>query len=183
MKRAIVGLWLVPLVLATVFWFWPPRGEDSYHHTINAVEQVRAWQEGAPFPRYHRAWNGGTGTFVPTIYSPIPLSTQGGLAWLIGDGQQAVGVSLALALLVTGIALVRFSGMPSSIVVVVAPYIMALSLGRSTTTEAWSMAGAAIVLPLALPSAGMSRGRGLALARRAARACWSRCSWRRRGNP
>lgn len=164
MKRAIVGLWLVPLVVAAVFWFWPPRGDDSYHHAINAVEQVRAWQEGALFPRYHRAWNGGTGTFVPTIYSPIPLSIQGGLAWLIGDGQRAVGVSLALALLVTGIALGRWSGMPSSIVVMVAPYILALSLSRSTTTEAWSMAGAAIVLPLALPSAGKSRGRGLALA-------------------
>jgi hypothetical protein len=163
-KRAIVGLWLVPLVVAAVFWFWPPRGDDSYHHAINAVEQVRAWQEGALFPRYHRAWNGGTGTFVPTIYSPIPLSIQGGLAWLIGDGQRAVGVSLALALLVTGIALGRWSGMPSSIVVMVAPYILALSLSRSTTTEAWSMAGAAIVLPLALPSAGVSRRRGLALA-------------------
>ena len=33
-------LWLVPLVLAATLWFWPPRGDDSYHHTINAIEQA-----------------------------------------------------------------------------------------------------------------------------------------------
>jgi hypothetical protein len=159
-----VGLWLVPLVLAAVFCFWPPRGDDSYHHSVNAVEQVRAWQEGAVFPRHHRAWNGGTGTFVPTIYSPIPLSIQGGLAWLIGEGLRSVGLSLALALLVTGIALTYWSGISSANVVLIAPYIMSLSLARSTTTEAWSLAGAAVVLPLALPPAGVSRRRGLALA-------------------
>ena len=164
MRRAVVGLWLVPLLLAVVFWYWPPRGDDAYHHTMNAVEQVRAWHEGASFPRYHRGWNGGTGTFVPTIYSPVPLAIQGGLAWLIGEGQRAIGVSLALALLVTGIGLVRWSGSSTAIVVLVAPYIMSLSTGRSTTTEAWSMAGAAIVLSLALPPAALSRRRGLALA-------------------
>jgi hypothetical protein len=164
MKRAAATLWLVPLVLAAVFWFWPPRGDDSYHHSINAVEQVRAWREGASFPRYHRAWNGGTGTFVPTVYSPIPLSIQGALAWLIGDGQRAVGFSLAVALLVSGIALTRFSGTFSAIVVLVAPYILSLACSRSTTTEAWSMAGAAVVLPLALPPASLSTRRCLALA-------------------
>jgi hypothetical protein len=157
-------LWLVPLALAATLWFWPPRGDDSYHHTINAIEQARAWDEGAVMPRYHRGWNGGTGTFIPTIYSPISQSVQGGLAHVVGDGQRAVGLSLAVALLVAAIALVGWSGQPMAIVVLLAPYLMAVSLSRSTTTEAWALAGAAVVLPLAMPPVRMTRRRGLGLA-------------------
>lgn len=164
MRRAVLVLWLVPIVLAAVFWFWPPRGDDSYHHTINAVEQARAWKEGALLPRYHRGWNGGTGTFVPTIYSPIPLTLQGGLARLVGDGQRAVGLSLAAALLVMALALVKRRGGSNATVVLIAPYIMAVIFSRSTTTEAWSLAGAAIVLPLALPPVRMARWWGFGLA-------------------
>jgi hypothetical protein len=86
------------------------------------------------------------------------------LAWLIGEGLRSVGFSLALALLVTGIAVTYWSGTSSAKVVLIAPYIMSLSLARSTTTEAWSLAGAAVVLSLALPPAGVSRRRGPALA-------------------
>jgi hypothetical protein len=164
MRRAIFVLWLVPLALAVIFWFRPPRGVDSYHHAINAVEQARAWSEGAVMPRYHRGWNGGTGTFMPTIYSPIPLTVQGGLALLVGDGQRAVGISLAIAFLVAAVSLVGWSREPIAVLVILAPYFMAASLSRSTTTEAWALAGAAIVLPLAMPSARLTRWRGLGLA-------------------
>jgi hypothetical protein len=157
-------LFLVPVVLAAVFWFRPPRGDDSYHHSINAVEQVRSWREGAAFPRYHRGWNGGTGTFVPSIYSPIPLSIQGGLAWLLGDGQRAVGFSLAIALMIVAVSLVGWSGQPVATWVLLAPYLLADALTRSTTTEMWALAGAATVLPLAMPPAPMTRWRGLGLA-------------------
>jgi hypothetical protein len=157
-------LFLVPIALAAVLWLRPPRGDDSYHHSINAVEQVRAWREGATFPRYHRGWNGGTGTFVPTIYSPIPLSIQGGLAWLLGDGQRAVGISLAIALLALAASLVGWSGQPVAAWVLLAPYLLADVLTRSTTSEIWALVGAAMVLPLALPPAPMTRWRGLGLA-------------------
>jgi hypothetical protein len=163
-RRAVLSLFLLPFILAAVFWFRPPRGDDSYHHTINAVEQARAWREGAVFPRYHRGWNGGTGTFVPTIYSPAPLAVQGGLAWLLGDGQRAVGISLAVALLATAAALVGWSGLPVATWVLLAPYLLAVVLSRSTTTEAWALAGAAMVLPLAMPPAPMTRWRDLGLA-------------------
>ncbi len=164
MRRITLVLWLVPVALAVIFWFFPPRGDDSYHHTMNAVEQARAWHEGAVMPRYHRGWNGGTGTFVPTVYSPIPLSVQGGLAWLVGDGQRAVGISLAMALLAAAVALVGWSREPSAVLVVLTSYFMAISLARSTTTEAWALVGAAVVLPLAMPPARLTRWRGFGLA-------------------
>lgn len=164
MRRVVLVLWLVPVALAAIFWFRPPRGDDSYHHTMNAVEQARAWREGAVMPRYHRGWNGGTGTFVPTIYSPISQSVQGGLAWLVGDGQRAVGISLAAALLLAAAAVVGWSRQPIAVLVILAPYFMAVVLSRSTTTEAWALAGAATVLPLAMPPARLTRWRGLGLA-------------------
>lgn len=164
MKRAALALWLVPLVLAVTFWFLPPDGDDSYHHTMNAIEQARAWHEGAVLPRYHRGWNGGTGTFAPTIYSPISQSVQGGLAMLVGDGQRAVGISLAAGLLAAAIALAGWSRQPIAVLTILTPYFLAVSLTRSTTTEAWALAGAAIVLPLAMPPALLSRWRGLGLA-------------------
>ena len=61
MKWLRGALWLLPIVLAVVFWWFPPRGDDAYYHSVGAVEQVRAWQEGAVFPGYQRGWNGGTG--------------------------------------------------------------------------------------------------------------------------
>jgi hypothetical protein len=164
MKRLLLVVWVVPLALAVLFWFRPPRGDDSYHHTMNAVEQARAWMEGALMPRYHRGWNGGTGTFAPTIYAPISQSVQGGLACLVGDGQRAVGISLAAALLVTAAALVGLSRERIAVLVLVTPYLLADALTRSTTTELWALAGAATVLPLAMPPAELTRWRGLGLA-------------------
>jgi hypothetical protein len=155
---------LVPVALAVLFWCCPPDGDDAYHHTMGAVEQVRAWQEGAVFPRYHRGWNGGTGTFAPTIYSPIPLSVQGGLAWAVGEGRRAVGISLAVALLTLSVSLVFWSGEPIAALAVLTPYVVAVAVSRSTTTEAWSLAGAATVLSLAMPGVAMTRRRGLSLA-------------------
>ncbi len=104
MRWAGRALWLLPVALAVVFWWFPPRGDDAYYHSVSAVEQVRAWQEGAVFPGYQRGWNGGTGSFAPTVYAPIPMAIQGGLAWLVGDGQRAVGFSLSLALLAAAAA-------------------------------------------------------------------------------
>ena len=164
MKRAWFGAFLVPVALAVLFWFCPPDGDDAYHHTICAVEQVRAWHEGAILPRYHRGWNGGTGSFAPTIYSPIPLSVQGGLAWAVGDGRRAVGLSLAVALLTLSAALVFWNGEPIAALAALTPYVMAVAVSRSTTTEAWALAGAATVLSLAMPGEGLTRRRGLGLA-------------------
>jgi len=164
MKRTTLALWLVPLVLAAVFWFWPPRGRDSYHHTINAVEQARAWREGALLPRYHRGWNGGTGTFAPTIYSPVPLFVQGGLAQILGDGRRAVGISLAAAFLAMAAVLKGWSRDPAAVMVILTPYVLAVALLRSTTTEAWALVGAAAVLPLAMPPTRVTRRRGFGLA-------------------
>jgi hypothetical protein len=164
MKWAWSGVLLVPLALVLLFWSYPPDGDDAYHHAMSAVEQVRAWSEGATYPRYHRGWNGGTGSFAPTIYSPIPLSVQGGFAWMLGDGRRAVGVSLAVALLVTAVSLVLWSREPIAAVIVLAPHVLAVSLARSTTTEAWSLAAAATVLALAMPGTELTRRRGLGLA-------------------
>jgi hypothetical protein len=155
---------LVPTALAALFWMCPPDGDDAYHHTIGAVEQARAWSEGAAYPRYHRGWNGGTGTFAPTIYSPIPLSIQGGLAWVVGEGRRAVGFSLAIALLMASVALVLWSREPIAALIVLTPYAMAVALSRSTTTEAWALAGGATVLALAMPGTYLTRLRGFGLA-------------------
>lgn len=164
MKWMWCGALVVGVALAALFWFCPPDGDDAYHHTISAVEQARSWSEGAVFPRYHRGWNGGTGTFAPTIYSPIPLSIQGGLARVVGDGRRAVGLSLASALLMISVVLVFCSGKPITMMVVITPHVAAVALSRATTTEAWSLVGAAAVVSLAMPGAKLTRSRGLGLA-------------------
>ena len=156
--------WLLPVTLAAVFWWLPPRGDDAYYHAVAAVEQVRAWQEEAVFPRYHRGWNGGTGSFAPTVYAPIPMAIQGGLAWLVGDGERAVGLSLALALL-TAVVLLRLATASADAVLLAAtPYVLAVALTRATTTEGWALAGAALVLSMGLPGQSMTVRRGLGLA-------------------
>ena len=131
MKRPWGIVWLMPVVLAAVLWWFPPRGDDAYYHSVGAVEQVRAWHEGAVFPRYQRGWNGGTGSFAPTVYAPIPMAIQGGLAWMVGDGQRAVGLSLAAALL-TAAAFLRLStGRPGSVLLVTTPYVLATAVTRA----------------------------------------------------
>jgi hypothetical protein len=164
MKWAWCGALFLAAALAALFWFFPPDGDDAYHHTISAVEQARAWSEGAAFPRYHRGWNGGTGTFAPTIYSPIPLSVQGGMAWIVGDGRRAVGLSLAVALLMVSLVSVVCSRNAMTAMVVLTPHVAAVALSRSTTTEAWSLVGAAAVFSLAMPGPKLTRSRGLGLA-------------------
>jgi hypothetical protein len=157
------ALWLLPGLLAVLFWWLPPRGDDAYYHAAGAVEQLRAWDEGAVLPRHHRGWNGGTGSFAPTIYSPIPLAVQGGLARLVGDGQRAVGLSLALALLASAAFLAAAARQPGAVVLVATPYLLAVALSRATTTEAWALAGAALVLARGLPPGVGSRRGGFAL--------------------
>jgi hypothetical protein len=162
--RLQTALWLLPGLLAVLFWWLPPRGDDAYYHAAGAVEQLRAWDEGAVLPRHHRGWNGGTGSFAPTIYSPIPLAVQGGLARLVGDGQRAVGLSLAFALLAAAAVLAATSRQSTAVVLVGTPYFLAVVLTRATTTEAWALAGAALVLARGLPPGVGSRGGGPALA-------------------
>ncbi len=164
MKRWWGIVWLLPVALAVVFWWFPPRGDDAYYHSVSAVEQVRAWQEGAVFPGYQRGWNGGTGSFAPTIYAPIPTAIQGGLVWLVGDGQRAVGLSLSLALL-AAVALLRLAtGRGEAALLVATPYVLATAVTRATTTEAWALAGAAVVLALGMPAHTNTVRRGLGLA-------------------
>ena len=158
------GFWLLPIVLAVVFWFFPPRGDDAYYHSVGAVEQVRAWNEGAVFPRYHRGWNGETGSFAPTIYAPIPMAIQGGLAWLVGGGQRAVGFSLAVALLAAAGLLCLTTGKAEAVLLVATPYVLAVAVTRATTTEAWALCGAAVVLALGMPGEPITVRRGLGLA-------------------
>lgn len=164
MKWGWSGALLISFALAGLFWFFPPDGDDAYHHTIGAVEQARAWDEGAVYPRYHRGWNGGTGTFAPTIYSPIPLSVQGGFSRLVGDGRRAVGLSLAVALFMVAAVMLAVHRTPIVALIVLAPYVLAIALSRSTTTEAWALVGAAVVLSLAMPGGQLTRPRGLGLA-------------------
>ncbi len=157
-------MWLLPVALAVVFWWFPPRGDDAYYHSVSAVEQVRAWQEGAFFPGYHRGWNGGTGSFAPTVYAPIPMAIQGGLAWLVGDGQRAVGLSLAMALLAAAAVLYLATARAGAFLLVATPYVLVTAVTRATTTEAWALAGAAVVLALGMPGAAIRVRNGLALA-------------------
>jgi len=163
-KRLWWAVWLLPVALAAAFWWFPPLGDDAYYHSVSAVEQVRAWDEGAAFPTYQRGWNGGTGSFAPTIYAPIPLTIQGGIAWLVGDGQRAVGLSLAAALLAAAGLLRLSTGKPGAVLLVATPYFLATALTRATTTEAWALAGATVVLALGMPDSGMTVRRGLGLA-------------------
>ena len=163
--RWLRGLgWLLPVALAVGFWWFPPRGDDAYYHAVGAVEQVRAWQEGAVLPRCHRGWNGGTGSFAPTVYAPIPMAVQGGLALLVGDGQRAVGFSLALAVLTAAVFLRLATASADAVLLVATPYLLAVAVTRATTTEAWALAGAVLVLSLGLPGGPITVRRGLGLA-------------------
>ncbi len=44
------------------------------------------------------------------------------------------------------------------------PYVLATAVTRATTTEAWALAGATLVLALGMPGATVSVRQGLALA-------------------
>ncbi len=116
------------------------------------------------FPRYHRGWNGGTGSFAPTVYAPISMAIQGGVAWLAGDGQRAVGLSLAAALLAAAGLLRVATGKAEAVLLVATPYVLAVAATRATTTEAWALCGAAVVLALGMPAEPITVRRGLGLA-------------------
>ncbi|MDX2438900.1 MAG: hypothetical protein QNL88_17835 [Acidobacteriota bacterium] len=138
MKWLRAAVWLLPVILAAVFWWLPPRGDDAYYHSVGAVEQVRAWQEGAVFPGYHRGWNSGAGLFALTICVPVSMAVHSGLAWLVGGGQRVVGLFLSLTLL----AVAAFSCLAiekgGMVLLVETPYVLGSAMTRATPTDAWA---------------------------------------------
>ncbi len=154
-------------VLALVLWRWPPAGDDAYHHSILGVEQVRAWSQGAWWPRFQPDWNGGTGSFVAAVYSPLVLAVDGALTAAVGEGSRALGLSLVLALL-TGWLVFRRLGRQEergrAWLWLVAAYPVATVLARASASEAWALAGAAGVLLLGLPPGPRDQREGLVLA-------------------
>jgi len=149
---AIVGL---AVTSALVFlWFFPVAGDDAYHHSLLAVEQVRCWQHGVIWPRFHPDWNGGTGAFLPAIYSPVALTLDGLFLLISGEATRGLSISLVLALLATAL-LLRHQGREAPSpwwLSVLAPYLVLDILARATATEMWALAGVAGALPILLPS-------------------------------
>ncbi|MGD9252302.1 MAG: hypothetical protein PVG92_00030 [Holophagae bacterium] len=154
----------VPLALAVLLWWLPVDGDDVYYHAIRSVEQHRAWHEGAVFPRYHRGWNAGTGSFLPTVYSPIPLALGGGLTAATGEALRGVSLTLVCGLLVAAAILAVAWRRRGASLLATAPYMLALILTRATTSELWAVAGAAVILAFGLPFAAAGRRRDLAVA-------------------
>lgn len=163
LPAAVVVVWCV--VLAGILWNWPVDGDDAYAHSIMAVEQVKCWQNGVIWPRFHPDWNGGTGSFLPSIYSPVVLSLDAGLLSITGEAGRAIGVSLVLALLAAALLMAagRKKGMGAGGLLVVAPYLLLDIFGRATPTELWALAGVAGALPMLLPPGVETRQRGLLL--------------------
>ncbi len=158
-------------LLAVVLWFRPPAGDDAYHHAVLSVEQVKCWNGGVAWPRFHPDWNGGTGSFAPSIYAPLVLAIQGGACALAGEGSRAVGVALVAGLAAGALLLwatLRSRGLEGGGPWAVAAYPLAAVLARATTTEVWALAFMAPVLVLALPPGPSTRGQGLAVAAAAA---------------
>ncbi len=138
----------VPVALAAGLWFFPVDGDDAYHHSIFAVEQARCWRAGDLWPAFHPDWNWETGSFFPTIYSPVVLSLDGALLLAAGEATRAVSLSLALALLAAGLVLrSRGPAPPVWALAPVAPYLLLAVLARATVTELWALALMAGALP------------------------------------
>ncbi len=154
-------------LLAVALWFRPPAGDDAYHHAVLSVEQVKCWNGGVAWPRFHPDWNGATGTFAPSIYAPLVLAIQGGACALAGEGSRAVGLALVAGLAAGALLLwaaLRSRGLEGGGLWAVAAYPLAAVLARATTTEVWALAFMAPVLVLALPLGPSTRGQGLAVA-------------------
>jgi len=163
LRTLLVAVWLV--VLATLLWIAPVDGDDAYHHSVLAVEQLECWRNGVVWPRFHPDWNGGTGSFLPSIYSPVVLSLDAGLLSITGEASRAIGLSMVLGLaavffLVDG---ERREGVGTGALLVVAPYLLVDVLARTTPTELWALAGVAGALPMLLPPGVETRQRGLLL--------------------
>ncbi len=153
--------------VACLLWRWPPAGDDAYHHTVLGVEQARAWAHGAWWPRFHEDWNGGTGSFVPAVYSPLVLSLDGALTAMTREGSQALGLSLVLALLAGWLVLRRVDvahERRGAWVWLLAPYPVVTVMARASATEVWALAAAAGVLLLGLPPGPRGNRQGVALA-------------------
>ncbi|NOZ95753.1 MAG: hypothetical protein GXP47_13595 [Acidobacteria bacterium] len=165
LPAAAVVLWCV--LLAGILWNWPVDGDDAYHHSVLAVEQVKCWQQGVIWPRFHPDWNGGTGSFLPSVYAPLTLAAEGLACMVAGDGTRAVGLVLAGSLLAGALLLwwaLRTRGLGGGLAWVAAAYPLAAILARSTTTEMMALAFAGPALVLGLPPGPRTRSQGVALA-------------------
>lgn len=146
--------------LAVGLWFAPVAGDDAYAHSVMAVEQAKCWRHGELWPRFHPDWNGGTGSFLSAVYSPVALSVDAGLALLTGEGTRAVSLSLIAALAAGAffMGLVRLDEKPPWWLFVFAPYILVNIFSRATVTEMWALAALAGGLVFLLPP-GIGRPR------------------------
>ncbi len=155
-KSAIVMGWLV--LLAAALWIAPPAGDDAYAHAVMAVEQATCWQHGVIWPRFHPDWNGGTGSFLPAVYSPLVLSADAALTLVTQEGTRSVALSLIAALAAGACFMAIGSGRKDLPwwLFAFAPYLLVNVFSRATVTETWALAAVAGVLVFVLPS-GVSR--------------------------
>ncbi len=166
-RRAAAAVLAWCLLLGVVLWLRPPAGDDAYHHAVLSVEQVKAWRSGETWPRFHPDWNGGTGSFAPSLYAPLVLALQGLACAVAGEGSRAVGWTLAGGLAVGALLLLLAlgaRGMRGGWAWAAAAYPLAAVLARATTTEVWALAFLGPALVLALPPGPVGRREGLLLA-------------------
>ncbi len=154
----IVTGWLV--LLAALLWIVPPAGDDAYAHSIMAVEQAKCWRHGVIWPRFHPDWNGGTGSFLPAVYSPVALSVDAALALATNEGTRAVALSLIAALGAGAFFmwLASLGAGPPWWLFACTPYLLVNVFSRATVTETWALAAVAGGLVFLLPP-GISRPR------------------------
>ena len=160
---ALVGLGAASALM--LLWFFPVAGDDAYHHAVLAVEQLRCLRHGSLWPLFHPDWNGGTGSFLPAIYSPIVLFLDAGLLLISGEATRAVSISLVVAVLVAAV-LMRYGRTERTTpwwVLMFAPYLLVNVFARATVTETWALAGVAGALPALLPPGVKGTRRGPAL--------------------
>lgn len=165
LRAIMVLIWIGGL--AVLLWMSPVAGDDAYAHSVMAVEQLKCWRHGVLWPRFHPDWNGGTGSFLPSVYAPLTLTAEGAACWLTGEGSRAVGVVLVGGLLAGAVLLwasLRSRGIDGGFGWVVAAYPVAAVLARATTTEVMALAFAGPVLVLGLPPGPRTRYQGVALA-------------------
>ncbi|HHQ49362.1 MAG TPA: hypothetical protein ENK19_10840, partial [Acidobacteria bacterium] len=164
LRVVAAAVWLS--LLATALWIAPVDGDDAYAHSVMAVEQLKCWRHGVMWPRFHPDWNGGTGSFLPSVYAPLTLTAEGVACWLTGEGSRAVSLVLLGGLLGGALLLwsaLRTRGIDGGVGWLVAAYPLAAVLARATTTETMALAFAAPALVLALPPGPRSARQGLAL--------------------
>jgi len=162
-----LGLVLWYLALGGLLWTWPVAGDDAYAHSVMAVEQAGCWRQGVVWPRFHPDWNGGTGSFLPSVYAPLTLAAEGAACIVAGEGTRAVGLVLVVSLLTGALLLdasLKTRGLQGGGAWAVTAYPLTAILARATTTELMALALAGPVLVLGAPPGPRSRRQGVALA-------------------